>query len=452
MERFCKMKQLRKLTAVFLFSTLLTISFSACSNADPAPPADAAITSTSAEITSITNVTEVTNGSDARALSDETAATAETTSNPQQTASAPETAEPAEDHVVHMLAVGDNLVQTYVYRRAQECTADGTSYYFQPLYENVKPIIEAADVAVINQETLICGGDYEISGSGFNFNSPVQLGDAMVDLGFDVFTIANNHMLDKHIDGLESSLDYWDGMMSKYPILTLGAYRNADDQNRIRTQDVNGIKIAYLAYTETLNGYTVPEDSTVKIGMLTDEALVERQIKEARQLADAVVVAAHWGKEDTHVVQQNVKELAEKMIKWGADVIIGTHPHTAQTMEYIERDDGSLGFVFYSLGNFISAQTDNFNMVGEMGGFDLVKDSVTGKVSVLNVKCMPVITHYDNALFGNLRLYPYNQYSEALASQHGLPYAPMGSAKSFSMDVINDIIQQNIPEEFQKLD
>ena len=296
------------------------------------------------------------------------------------------------DITVNMLAVGDNLVQTYVYLAAQAQSADGVSYNFAPLYENIKPIVQAADVAVFNQETLICGGDYEVSGSNFNFNSPVELGDAMVDVGFDIFTIANNHMLDKTIYGLESSLDYWDGMMQKYPILAVGAYRNEEDQNRIRVQEVNGMKIAYLAYTEHLNGYSIPADSPIRIGDTEDEALIERQIKEAKEIADAVVVAAHWGTEDTHIVRDDVKELAQKMVNWGADVILGSHPHTAQTMEYLEREDGTMGFVYYSLGNFISAQTDNFNMIGEMGTFDLVKDGATGKVSVLNVGCIPVIT------------------------------------------------------------
>ena len=355
------------------------------------------------------------------------------------------------DITVNMLAVGDNLVQTYVYLAAQAQSADGVSYNFAPLYENIKPIVQAADVAVINQETLICGGDYEVSGSNFNFNSPVELGDAMVDVGFDIFTIANNHMLDKTIYGLESSLDYWDGMMQKYPILAVGAYRNEEDQNRIRVQEVNGMKIAYLAYTEHLNGYSIPADSPIRIGDTEDEALIERQIKEAKEIADAVVVAAHWGTEDTHIVRDDVKELAQKMINWGADVILGSHPHTAQTMEYLEREDGTMGFVYYSLGNFISAQTDNFNMIDEMGTFDLVKDGATGKVSVLNVGCIPVITHYDNGNFANLRLYPYNMYTPELAASHGLPYAPMGTAKTFNMDVVNWIINENIPAEFQRL-
>ena len=357
------------------------------------------------------------------------------------------------DISVNMLAVGDNLVQTAVYMAAQ-VHAGGAGYDFAPLYENIKPIVQAADVAVINQETLICGGEYEISGSNFNFNSPVELGDAMVDVGFDIFTLANNHMLDKGIGGLASSMDYWDGMMAKYPIMTVGVYRDETDQNTIRVQYVKGMRIAYLAYTEHLNGYSLPADTSIRVGMTGDEALIERQIRRAKEVADAVVVAAHWGTEDTHAVRDDVKELANKMVQWGADVILGSHPHTAQTMEYIDRPDGTRGFVLYSMGNFISAQTDNFNMVGEMASFNLVKSGETGQVTVEDIGVMPVITHYDDGNLSNLRLYPYNMYNEDLAVSHGILYAPYSTApiyKIFNMDTINTIVNENIPAEFRKL-
>lgn len=367
------------------------------------------------------------------------------------TTSTTTTAPIPEDPTVHFLAVGDNLVQTHVYRSAQKWSTDGT-YDFTKTYENIAPIVAAADVAIINQETLICGGNYEISGSNFNFNSPTELGDELVEIGFDVFTIANNHLRDKGMDGLLSSLDYWDGMMDKHDILVVGAYRNAADQNNIRVQEVNGMKIAYLAYTEHLNGYTIPADSPVKVGFTDDVALIERQITEAKEIADAVIVAAHWGNEDTHIVADRVYTLAEQMVQWGADVILGTHSHTAQTMEYITREDGTRGFVFYSLGNFVSAQTDNFNLVGEMGEFDLTLDLDTDEIIVENIEVLPVITHYDNAKRENLRLYPYYMYTAALADSHGVPYAPLGTAKTFGMDVIDKIIAANIPEEFLRLD
>lgn len=352
---------------------------------------------------------------------------------------------------VHVLAVGDNLVQTGVYNAARKWSSDPNSYDFTKTYEHIVPLVEAADVAIINQETLICGDGYEISGANFNFNSPTELGNAMVNAGFDVFTLANNHVRDKGVDGMRACMDYWDGMMEKYPILACGMYRSKEDQDRIRVQEVNGLKIAYLAYTEHMNGYTIPEDAGVRVGLTSDEALIKRQITEARELADAVIVAAHWGNEDTHTVRDDVKVLAQKMIEWGADVILGSHPHTAQTMEYLSRSDGSRGFVYYSLGNFVSAQTDNFNVVGEMGEFDLVLDTASDKLTVSDVTCMPVITHYDDAVFSNLRVYPYDEYTPELAAKHGLPYAPAGSAKSFSMDVIDGIVNANFPEEFRKL-
>ncbi len=359
------------------------------------------------------------------------------------------------DISVNMLAVGDNLVQTAVYTAAKARALNGEEYNFAPLYENVKPIIEAADVAVINQETIICGDGYDISGSNFNFCSPPVLGDTMAEVGFDIFTLANNHMLDRTINGLEASINYWDSMMHKYPILALGAYRNPTDRDTIRVQDIKGMRIAYLAYTESLNGYSIPENSQICVGRTEDEELIERQIKRAKEVADAVVVAAHWGVEDTHVVSDGVRALADKMIGWGADVILGSHPHTAQTMEYITREDGSKGFVFYSLGNFISAQTDNMNLIGEMGSFNIVKDGVTGEITIEDVGCMPVITHYDDGQFSNLRLYPYNMYTPELAASHGLPYAPYSTGPAyqiFDMDKINSIIDENIPKEFQRLE
>ena len=356
------------------------------------------------------------------------------------------------DISVNMLAVGDNLVQTYVYKAAQARATGGEEYNFAPLYENVKPIVEAADVAVVNQETMICGPGFEVSGSNYNFCSPPVLADAMIDAGFDIFTLANNHLLDRGIEGLEASINFWDDMMRKRPILALGAYRGPSDQETIRVQDIKGMRIAYLSYTQSLNGYYIPDHSTLRVGMTSETELIERQIKRAKEVADAVVVSAHWGNEDTHVVPPGVKELAQNMINWGADVILGTHSHTAQTMEYLTREDGTQGFVFYSLGNFISAQTDNFNVVGEMANFNIVKNGESGAITIEDIGVMPVITHYD-AVFANLRLYPYNAYTEELANAHALPYthAPGESAKDFGMHVIKAIADANIPKEYQWL-
>ncbi len=356
-----------------------------------------------------------------------------------------------QDTSVHLLAVGDNLVQKRVYESAQKHAADGEEYNFNYCYKNVEDRIAAADLAFINQETIIANDEYEISGANLNFNSPTQLGDEVVDLGFDVICMSNNHALDKGTGGLSATLDYWDRKISEAetPLQVIGAYRDEEDMFEYRISEVNGMTIGWLAYTEHLNGYSVPSDSDLQLPLTDDTDLIEKQIKELKELTDAVVVSAHWGTEDTHVVNENVQRLAEDMIEWGADVIIGTHPHTLHTMEYITRSDGTQGFVFYSLGNFISAQTDSFNMIGGMAEFELKRTN--GEITVEGVQVTPLITHYDDGSLSNLRVYSYDQYTDELVNDHGLPYSPWGTAKVWSWDVINEIVEENIPEEFRKL-
>ncbi len=357
----------------------------------------------------------------------------------------------AEDTSVKLLAVGDNLVQKRVYEAAQKYAENGEEYNFNYCYKNVEDRIAAADLAFINQETIIANDQYEISGANLNFNSPTELGDEVVDLGFDIICMSNNHALDKGTGGLSATLDYWENKISdaQSPLYVIGAYRNEEDMADYRISEVNGMKIGWLAYTEHINGYSLPADSPMRLPKTDERALIEAQIKELKEMTDAVVVSAHWGTEDTHVVNENVKNLAQDMIEWGADVIIGTHSHTLQTMEYITRSDGTKGFVFYSLGNFISAQTDNFNMIGGMAEFELKRTN--GEVTVEQVQVTPLITHYDDGNLSNLRVYPYYMYTGELVSGHGVPNSPWGTAKSWSWDVISKIVEDNIPEEFRRL-
>ena len=186
----------------------------------------------------------------------------------------------------------------------------------------------------------------------------------------------------------------------------------------------------------------------------TQDDLIQKQIEEAKQIADVVVVTCHWGDEDTYTVRDGVKATAQKIINWGADVIIGTHPHVAQTMEYLTRDDGTQGFVFYSLGNFISAQTDNFNLISELADFQLVVQP-DGLVTVEDVQVSPIITHYEGSNLSNLRLYPYSMYNDELAAQHGLPYCVSSTGPDYqiwNMAKIKEMFDTSVPEQFRKYD
>lgn len=370
------------------------------------------------------------------------------------TTTEPTTEPPVEDKRVHVVAAGDNLIHYSVFKNALNYSVDGTTYNFLPMYENVRDIVESADLSILNQETIISQSNEVVGGNGgyLLFNSPPEVAYSMIDLGFDVFTMANNHLLDMGAAGLEESLTFWDGLEAQYGVTALGAYHNEADMQNIRTREVNGVTVAFLAYAEHLNGFAIPADSPLRVVMNHETGIIESQIKEANEIADVVIVSAHWGVEDTHIVSDDRKELAQNMVNWGADVIIGCHTHTAQTMEYLTRPDGTQGFVYYSLGNFICAQTDNFNLVGELADFDIVVDGETNEVTLENVGAVPTIVHYDDGNFSNMRLYPYSMYTAELAAGHGVPYSPWGTAKDFGIDVVNRIIEENIPEEFRKLD
>lgn len=360
-----------------------------------------------------------------------------------------------EDKVVHVLAAGDNLIHYSVYKNAEAYAENGEAYNFAPIYENVRYLVESADVAILNQETIISESN-EVrgaNGGALLFNSPPEVADAVIDLGFDVFTMANNHLLDFGASALEESINFWNQKAEENDLTVLGAYLNEEDANNIRVREVNGVKIAFLAYAEHINGFDFPYDSPLRVVMNYEEDVIERQIKEASQIADAVIVSAHWGVEDTNIVSDDRIELANKMVNWGADVVLGCHTHTAETMEWIERDDGTKGFVYYSMGNFVCAQTDNFNLIGEMPMFDIVIDGETNELSLENVGCVPNIIHYDDGNFSNMRIYPYSKYTPELAASHGIPYAiPQGTYTSFSWDIVNQIIEDSIPEEFRFLD
>lgn len=374
---------------------------------------------------------------------------------PEATTTAePTTEPPVEDKRVHVVAAGDNLIHYSVFKNALNYSDDGTTYNFLPMYENVRDIVESADLSILNQETIISQSNQVVGGNGgyLLFNSPPEVAYSMIDLGFDVFTMANNHLLDMGAAGLEESLTFWDGLEAEHGVTALGAYHNEADMRNIRTREVNGVTIAFLAYAEHINGFSIPADSPLRVVMNHETDVIESQIKEANEIADVVIVSAHWGVEDTHVVSEDRKTLAQNMVNWGADVIIGCHTHTAETMEFLTRPDGTQGFVYYSLGNFICAQTDNFNLVGELADFDIVVDGETNEVTLENVGAIPTIVHYDDGNFSNMRIYPYSMYTAELAAGHGVPYAPWGTAKDFSMDVVNRIVEENIPEEFRKLD
>ena len=205
----------------------------------------------------------------------------------------------------------------------------------------------------------------------------------MVGAGFDVIDTANNHILDKGIEGIRNTLEVFE----KYEdVVTVGTSLEEQEEywGSIRFVEKNGIKIAFLAYTYGTNGMPAPKGLPFAVEQLNDEKRIELQLNYARARADAVIVLVHWGEEYSDVVSDEQKRLTELFYSNDVDVVIGSHPHVLQPKEIYK--DKML--VYYSLGNFISGQTRKQQIeagteTGALASLTIRKDAA-GKVSVID--------------------------------------------------------------------
>lgn len=310
---------------------------------------------------------------------------------------------------------GDNLVHQAVINNAKRyAQGTGQEYNFLPIYDDVASIIKKADCAVINQESQIAGDASEIQGYP-KFNTPAQMGDDLITLGYDVVALANNHMLDNKTKGLQNCINYW----KTKSVLTVGAYENKTDYDTIRTIDVNGIRVAFLAYTEITNS---DRRADGLITPLLDEATVKRHIASAKKVADVVIVLPHWGKEDSFDVTKTQKKYAQLFAECGADAVVGMHSHVTGKIEYIDRPDGKKMLCAYSLGNFVSTMEYARDMVGLMLKFDIVNDN--GSFIIRNVGVIPTVTYfvYTSSMKledrTDLKLYLLSDFTDELAAKH----------------------------------
>ncbi|MBQ8979341.1 MAG: CapA family protein [Oscillospiraceae bacterium] len=331
-------------------------------------------------------------------------------------------------------AVGDNLIHSTIYNQAHE-RAEGKEYVdydFEYAYEGVADLLDKADISVINQETVISDinppSDYPL------FNSPPDLGNHMVRLGFDVFGIANNHILDQKSEGLEASLDYYD----RKGLVRVGAYHNEEDRNTLRIVEKNGVKTSFLAYTEYTNGLSLPADSPLCYGSIAEEEDIEKaleEVKAASKKADVVIVMLHWGVEDSDEVTEYQRTLAQRFADAGTTMILGSHPHVLRDIEPFTAADGHQMVCVYSLGNFISAQDRARNLISGVYNFSI--NVTDGKTEIGYTEFIPIVTHYDWG-FKNLRLYKLSDYTRELAEEHGV-----NKYDDMSLDMIYDYLEKH---------
>jgi len=335
---------------------------------------------------------------------------------------------------VKLMAVGDNLIHKPLIEQAR-VRAGGNGYDFRYCYEGVRALIGQADLAVINQESILAS-DVAAPSSYPMFCTPTQCGDAIYELGFRAVNTANNHVLDKGTRGVIASLDYW---ATKPGAVTFGSYRSEEDFNRPRTMEVNGITFAFAGATYSYNGLQLPQGSGLVLPLVEDEDRLRRAVEAGKQAADVMVVMLHWGVEDSQTVTDQQRALARKLADWGADIILGHHPHVLQTMEFLKKEDGGQAFVIYSLGNFLSGQVQAANLIG--GVIELTVTKSEDGIIVDGARFHPVITHY-GAGFSNVRLVAWPDYTPALAAAHGV----RGYDNRFGYSFIENLLRRTVPE------
>lgn len=364
-----------------------------------------------------------------------------------------------------VLAVGDNFVQPSLLASGQ---SDNGTWNYDSVYANLKSDIQAADISIVNQETPFTTNHDLVSGTS-PYATPSEIGDALVNAGFNVVTSATSLINDNGSSMINETLNYW---KSNHPEVTLaGIHSSQTSTDSPQIVEVNGIKIAFLNYTfpeygsqqtdagdgsmdssfdssdgsgdsssggtsdgssdsasgGTSDGSSSSSDSsgsTTGSGSMVDTfstTTVAAAIKKARTSADCIIFSANWGKTEEPMPTEYEKEWANFLMEQGVDVVIGTNPNVLQPYGYLTDDSGHNMLIYYSLGNFVTGQETLKHLLGGMATFTIqktVEDDQTS-IQIQDATLTPLVMHYS---YDNQEYAPYklSDYTDALASQHSV--------------------------------
>ena len=307
--------------------------------------------------------------------------------------------EQTKDIKVTLAAVGD--IMCYDNQIAAALQADGT-YDFSQSFAAVKPYLENANITVGNLELNFCGKEAGYKGYP-SFNAPESLAATLKDCGFDLLQTANTYSIQNGINGLTSTIRH----LAEQGIQHLGTYHTKEDKtddNGVILRNVNGIRIAFLAYTKGLNNMTLPADAGYAVDVLFEDystyyskinkTQLLKSVQTAKDMdADIIVAMLHWGNEYEIQPLSIQEEIADLLFKNGVDVILGSHSHEAGPMQWRTVEvDGRKKQVFmaYSLGNFFSSMDKNTSQTSLILNLEFTMDGETGDVSISGAEYLPV--------------------------------------------------------------
>ncbi len=303
-----------------------------------------------------------------------------------------------------LVMVGDALIHNGVYYDAY---SNGV-YDFNYLFNDLKSVFEKYDLRYYNQETILGGTALGLSGYP-QFNSPQEVGDAFVNMGFNLVSLATNHSLDRGESGLRSSLEFWGKQEN---VIAAGSYESEESRNTPRIMEKNGITYTLLSYSTLTNGLTIPYGKDYLFNLYSD-AKVKADVERVKGKVDVIMVAMHWGEEYTHTPTYEERRIAEYLASLGVNIVIGTHPHVIQPIDFIGDT-----MIVYSLGNFVSGQIGIERLIGLMASVTIKKTVTDGvsKITLESPSAELVYTKKPTDYSGKryYRLYPFSKLDDSI--------------------------------------
>jgi len=339
---------------------------------------------------------------------------------------------------ITIIAAGDNLIHDIIYNSAR-VSGDEERFDFGPNYAQIKPIIEKADIAFVNQETVLGGKQFGYSGYPV-FNTPQDAGQGLINAGFSVVNHASNHVMDRGEGAVYGTMDFWESR----GITCLGVFRTEEARKTERQIiEKNGIKTGFLSYTYGLNGFSLPRDKPWLAGII-DQEVMGQEIDALRPHCDLLVVSMHWGNEFQHTVSNEQRELARFMALHKVDLILGHHPHVTEPVDVIDRPDGGKLVVYYSLGDLLSHTQSSWTPDTITGALAYIKARKTqGASCTIDLAgIIPTVCHYGRERRSPFIVYPLWDYTDELASKHYKPnmtveYLSAAARKIFGVRVMS---------------
>lgn len=342
---------------------------------------------------------------------------------------------------LNLTVVGDLLFES-PYEKAVE-NGESKELYFN----RVKKYFENDDISIGNMEVVIGNDKMKTSGDGYNFCAPSWVGSLVASLDFQILSTANNHSYDRGLDGINSTIDLF---KNNTKIETIGTEKNSANQ-KTRILEKNGIKVGFASFTlgtnikpskenvDLINYYKDPYTKE----LLKDK--IKEQVAYLKKNSDVVIALMHWGTEFTFSPNNEQKELAKYLSELGVNIVVGSHSHSIQPIEMVGNT-----LVYYSLGNFVSADDDiartpkgqeTFDNAYQFGLLSKIKLELDkdNNITFKEVKAESIINYFDSSM-KNFELIPFSDYTTKYEQSH-FRYS-LGLTRDFINKTFNDVIDE----------